>query len=167
MKNLFFIFSFVVIGCNQSGQSSKSEDSIKFTKAVQIFETFKGDIIRCLPEIDEFYTYGAAAILCYTVSDCSSCVERGFQLLNYIQTASDYKTVAIVNASEVETRRTKYMYAGKMLNDYDDKLIKEFFYIFTPYILLVSEGRFINGYYIDNQKEYKDDIKYISNLLEK
>ena len=169
MKNLIFLFFLIFIGCNQSKQSkNNTEDSIKFTKAVQKFDTYKDKKIKSLHEFDEFLLTGNVAILCYTVSDCQSCVERGYNMLDYIQTIrSDFKIAAIVNDSESNTKRTKYQYAGKIFNDEKDILLKEFSYLFTPFIIIVNEGSFVDGYYFDNQKEDYEDIDYISGLLNK
>lgn len=167
MKNIIFLFFLIFIGCNQNRQSkNNAEDSIKFTKAVQKFDAYKNKKINCLQEFDEFFLTGTIAILCYTVSDCQSCVERGYKILDYIQTTmSDFKVAAIVNDSASETKRTKYQYAGKVFNDEKDILLKEFSYLFTPFIIIVNNGSFVDGYYVDNQREEDDDIDYIRGLL--
>lgn len=166
MKVMIFILAFILVGCNQSKQH-KTVESVKSSKAMKKFEVYKGERIKCLTEIgDEYCTTGSIAILCYTVSDCHSCVERGFQILDFIQTTkSDFKIATIVNDSDANLKRTKYQYYGRIFNDKEDKLIKEFSYLYTPFILIANEGCLTHGYYIDNQKEHEDDIEYVCRLL--
>lgn len=166
MKTIIFIIAFILVGCGQNQQQNKVE-STKSIKAIKKIEDLRGVRIKCLAEIGaEYCTTGAIAILFYTISDCHSCVERGYKILDFMQTTkSDFKVAVIVNDPDITTKRTQYQYSGEIFNDNDDKLIKEFSYLYTPFVLFVNEGNLMSGYYIDNQKEFENDIEYICELL--
>ena len=167
MRNTIFFLALIVISfisCQQ--KTNKFTENIRFSKAEKAFQKQNGLMINCLSDIDTSTTKGLVAILSYTISDCQSCVERGYQILEHIQSNQpEFDVAAIVNDPNAESKRTVYQYAGKIFNDSENKLIKELSYIFTPHIILMRDGILIKGYYFDSMIEHDDDVEYFKNFL--
>lgn len=100
-------------------------------------------------------------IFSYSISDCSSCIEAGFNLLENFDRSNKFKSCVITSSESYEIDKGRFGFSGSFIFDANGELRRLVSYSPTPAIIVLNSEMKIEDYLILTISNVPEIITYL------